>query len=247
MKYRLIPEGPNSSTLKVCRAFKSVFQEPLNEAIKYLQSEIDKLAEIVSSDQPVNAQILTKTAKDKLNRSDDSSSGSSSAIGFTRSPSGTRLFSAAPIGSMNHPRQSQHISAPYRSAINADNVQLRESSSNTALPQGHRGVARDYNEEQHSSGNMDMRRTTWSPFYGQIESTDANAEPLAMSKSREIIDSSSQSQQLRNDKSARKSVDYTLLCVLSVFDGGHTLEQSIRKLPAPLQPFGVDIVVWLLR
>ena len=241
----MIPEGPNSSTLKVCRAFKSVFQEPLNEAIKYLQRETDKLGEeIASSDQLVNAQILMKTVKDKLNRSDDSSSSSSSVIGFTRSPSGTRLFTAAPIGSMTHPRQS----APFRSAVIADNVQLRESSSDAVPPQGHRGVARDYDEEQHSSGNIDNRRTTWSPFYGHIESTD---EPLAINKGRETIEPSSQPppqiQQLRSDKSARKSVDYTLLCVLSVFDGGHTLEQSIRKLPAPLQPFGVDIVVWLLR
>lgn len=248
----------NSSTVKVCRAFKSVFQEPLNEAIQYLQSAIDKQAEdIVSSDQLANAQILTTTAKEKLNRSDDSSS---SAVAFPRSPSGTRLFSTAPMGSMNHTRQSQHIPAPFpRGTINADNVQLRESSSHAAVPHGNSRVAREYGEElQHCGGNIENRRTTWSsPFYGQTESSDANAEQLAMNssclKNKDTIEpsslllSQSQIQQLRNDKSARKSVDYTLLCVLSVFDGGHTLEQSIRKLPAPLQPFGVDIVVWLLR
>jgi hypothetical protein len=233
----------NCSTLKICRAFKSVFQEPLNEAIKYLQSEIDKQAEdVVSSEQFANAQIMTKTAKEELNRVDHSSS--SSVIAFPRSTSGTRLFSSATIGYM-HPRQSQHVPAPFlRGAVNADNVQLATQGTNR--------VARDYGEEHHSGGNTDNRRTTWtSPFYGQTEPTDMSAEQLAMNsnsrKTRESMESSSQMQQLRSDKSARKSVDYTLLCVLSVFDGGHTLEQSIRKLPAPLQPFGVDIVVWLLR
>ena len=45
----------------------------------------------------------------------------------------------------------------------------------------------------------------------------------------------------------RESIEFDLPCVLAVFDGHHSLEHSIRKLPLPLHPFGVDIVVWLLR
>jgi hypothetical protein len=44
-----------------------------------------------------------------------------------------------------------------------------------------------------------------------------------------------------------KSIKFTLPCVLAVFDGFHTLEQAVKNLPLPLHPYGVDIVVWLLR
>jgi len=43
------------------------------------------------------------------------------------------------------------------------------------------------------------------------------------------------------------AVDYSLPCVLSVFDGHRTLESAVSKLPAPAQPFAVDMVIWLLR
>ena len=39
----------------------------------------------------------------------------------------------------------------------------------------------------------------------------------------------------------------SLPVVLSVFDGERTLGQAIRLLSRSLQPFGIDIVVWLLR
>ena len=44
-----------------------------------------------------------------------------------------------------------------------------------------------------------------------------------------------------------ETVEYGFPCILAVFDGHHNLEHSIKKLPLPLHPFGVDIVVWLLR
>ena len=44
-----------------------------------------------------------------------------------------------------------------------------------------------------------------------------------------------------------ETVEYGLPSILAVFDGHHNLEHSIKKLPLPLHPFGVDIVVWLLR
>ena len=43
------------------------------------------------------------------------------------------------------------------------------------------------------------------------------------------------------------SVEFSLPCVLSVFDGHRPLEHAVNKLPPPLQPFAVDMVVWLLR
>lgn len=39
----------------------------------------------------------------------------------------------------------------------------------------------------------------------------------------------------------------SLPCILSIFDGSHTLQESLNLLPRALVPYGVDIVVWLLR
>lgn len=250
-KYRLIPMSPNNSTLKVCRAFNSVFQEPLNEAMKHLQGEIDKMAEeCASSDRLAIAQALIKTAKEKLNCSDDCSSGSgkSSVITFPRNTSSSRLLSAAPTGTLNPSKQSHHGSAPLvRGATNAVNVQVKSSSSSAvAAPQTHSRIARECGDElQHSGSNTENRRTTWTSLsYGQMDSPDTNAESCSINSS---YPKNRERAQYPVNVNARKSVHYTLQCVLSVFDGSHTLDQSIRKLPAPLQPFGVDIVVWLLR
>jgi hypothetical protein len=48
-------------------------------------------------------------------------------------------------------------------------------------------------------------------------------------------------------KYSTKRMDYTLPCILAVFNGFQTLDKAIRKLPLPLHQYGVDIVIWLLR
>ena len=62
------------------------------------------------------------------------------------------------------------------------------------------------------------------------------------------VDNNNNNHTNNNHTNASKhSMDFGLPALLAVFDGHHNLEHSIRNLPLPLQPFGVDIVVWLLR
>ena len=45
----------------------------------------------------------------------------------------------------------------------------------------------------------------------------------------------------------RVVVEYTLPCILALFNGKFKLEKVCMNLPEPLRPSIVDIVVWLLR
>lgn len=235
-KYKVNPRAPTNAALKVTKTFNSVFQKPLQEASKYLEAEIEKLEkeeihENLMLNQPESEnQKLIKTAKDRLNNSDDSHT--SEMLKLPRPLNTSRTFHM-PL-STSPPR----VQAPQKSMFNFSHLNHPNGSKSAISNYPIRSDSIDISDEC-NSGKSDSKIKA-SNKNQTLSSNTRNDEKLNPLSTSDILDT-------YNQKSCKNSVEYTLPFVLAAFDGNRTLEQAIRKLPLPLQPYGVDITVWLLR
>ena len=236
-KYKVNPRAPTNAVLKVTKTFNSVFQKALQEASKYLEAEIDKLEKDESHEslilnQPESEnQKLIKTAKDRLNNSDDSNT--SEMLKNPRSSNHSRPYNI-PISTSPPRTQAQQKSMFNFSHLNHPNG-TKSAPSNYPI----RSDSIDIYDE-HNSGKSDSKIKIILKNHTQSSSAK-NDEKLNPTSSSDIPENSC------HQKPCKNTVEYTLPFVLAAFDGNRTLEQAIRKLPLPLQPYGVDITVWLLR
>lgn len=234
-KYKVNPRAPMNAALKVTKTFNSVFQKPLQEASKYLEAEIEKLEkedENLMLNQPESGnQKLIRTAKDRLNNSDDSHT--SEMLKLPRPSNNSRTFHM-PV-STSPPR----VQAPPKSMFNFSHLNHPNGSKSATSNHPIRSDSLDISDEC-NSGKSDSKMKASNKNHTLFSNT-RNDEKLRPLSTTNIPDNS------YNQKPCKNSVEYTLPFVLAAFDGNRTLEQAIRKLPLPLQPYGVDITVWLLR
>jgi hypothetical protein len=236
-KYKVSPRAPTNAALKVTKTFNSVFQKALQEASKYLEAEIEKLEkeenhENLMPNQPESEnQKLIKTAKDRLNNSDDSHT--SEMLKVPRSSTHTKNFNI--LHSTSPPRAQ----AAQKSMFNFSHLNHPNGTKSAPSNYPTRSECIDMYDELYS-GKSDSK----------IKTSIKNQSQFSSAKNDEKLNPLSASDIPGNpyhQKPCKNSVEYTLPFVLAAFDGNRTLEQAIRKLPLPLQPYGVDITVWLLR
>lgn len=239
-KYKVNPRAPTNAALKVTKTFNSVFQAALREASKFLESEIEKLEkegnhETLMLNQPESDnQKLIRTAKDRLNSSDDSHT--SEVLKVPRSSSTSRTFN---MPYSTSPPRVPHI--PSKSMFNFSHLNNPNALKNVAS-----------SSIGHSDSNDVCDDYTSSKIDNKIKIMNKNNTALSFNthnneKLNPLPNSDNTTGTSYNQKPCKISVEFSLPSVLAVFDGNRTLEQAIRKLPAPLQPYGVDITVWLLR
>ena len=93
-------------------------------------------------------------------------------------------------------------------------------------------------------GSADINRTTQIPA---ISSTASSSSSTTAQQSTDISSNVSKSSPSALSSQQQPTIEYSLPCVLSIFDGHRMLDHAVTKLPPPLQPFAVDMVIWLLR
>ena len=119
-----------------------------------------------------------------------------------------------------------------------------------------------FTKPQRSTSSSSLKNMQHGGKLGSIN-TDINktTQLSAISSSASSSSSSSSTEQKSSDGSPNVSksthtslsnqqqptMEYSLPCVLSIFDGHRMLDHAVTKLPPPLQPFAVDMVIWLLR
>jgi hypothetical protein len=236
-KYKVNPRAPTNAALKVTKTFNSVFQKVLQEASKYLEAEIEKLEKdenhenLMPNQHESENQKLIKTAKDRLNTSDDSHT--SEMLKVPRSSNHPTAFNVP------HSSSPPRTQAAQKSMFNFPHLNHPNGTKGAPSNYPTRSDSIDIYDE-HYSGKSDSKIKTSIKNQSQFSNAkhDEKLSPLSTSDIHENP---------YHQKPCKNSVEYTLPFVLAAFDGNRTLEQVIRKLPLPLQPYGVDIAVWLLR
>lgn len=238
-KYKLNPRAPINGSYKVARTFYSVFQEPLKETAKYLENEMNR-AELDAEQEEFlrhkreTTQKLSNSAKEERLLSDESEalhSGNSrpiSTLQISSSPPTSKL----PINSPKSMFNFSHLNNPSSTKNDFTSSTYSDHSSTDK---------NERNDDNNNLKNEDKNRKD----LAQSNSLLKNSFGRKSSSTSSDVDTSIEAS--CSSKHSKYSTDYTLACVLSVFDGNSTLEQAILKLPPPLRPFGVDMVVWLLR
>jgi hypothetical protein len=238
-KYKLNPRAPINGSYKVARTFYSVFQEPLKETAKYLEYEMNR-AELDAEQEEFlrhkleTTQILSNSANGERLISDESiahHSGSSRPI-TTLQISSSPLTSKLPFNSPKSMFNFSHLNNP--SSTKNEFTSSTQSDHSSIDKNEKYDDNNNYKTEDKSKKDLAQSSSLLKYSFGRKSSSTSSDVDTSI----EVTCTS---------KHSKYSIDYTLSCVLSVFDGNSTLEQAILKLPPPLRPFGVDMVVWLLR
>lgn len=246
-KYRLNPRAPTNGSYKVARTFNSVFQKPLKETAKYLEYEINK-AETDSEKEEllhhkfVINQISSNQVNDKRNLNDENAVLNSGNARQMTSPhlSSSPTSSKIPLNSPKSMFNFSHSNNP--SSTKNENTSSTFSNHPLTDKNEKNEDSNDFNKNEYKNKNDPPSSSSTSQSNNISKNNFGRKSPAVVSDTDCSIEASSNI--INHSKS---SIDYTLPCVLSVFDGNSTLEQAILKLPPPLRPYGVDMVVWLLR
>ena len=248
-KYRLNPRAPTNGSYKVARTFNSVFQKPLKETAKYLEYEINKAEtesekeELLNHKFVINQKFLNPI-NDKRSLNDENAvlnpgnSRQMTSPHLSSSPTSSKLPLNSPKAMLNF----SHLNNP--SSTKNENISSTFSNHPLSDKNEKNDDNNDYNKNEYGNKND----PTSYPSYRSSQSNN-NSKSNFGRKSPAVASDTDCSIEASSSiiKHSKTSIDYTLPCVLSIFDGNSTLEQAILKLPPPLQPYGVDMVVWLLR
>ena len=238
-KYKLNPRAPINGSYKVARTFYSVFQEPLKETAKYLEHEMNR-AELDAEQEDFlrhkheTTQKLSNSAKEERLISVESEALHS---GNSRPMTNLQISSSPPSSKLpfHSPKSMFNFSH-----LNNPSTTKNDFTSSTLTDHSYT----DKNERNDDNNNYKNEEKNKKDL-AQSNSLLKNGFGRKSSSTSSDVDTSIEAS--CSPKHSKYTIDYTLSCVLSVFDGNSTLELTILKLPPPLRPFGVDMVVWLLR
>ena len=251
-KYRLNPRAPTNGSYKVARTFNSVFQKPLKETAKYLEYEMNKAETESEKEELLHHKFVINQnslhpINDKRNVNDENAvlnpgnSRQMTSPHLSSSPTSNKL----PLNSPKSLFNFSHLNNPSSTKNENTNSTF---SNHSLIVKNVRNERNEKNEDNNDYNKNEYKNKNDSSSSSSSQSNNTSKNILGRKSPAILSDTDcSIEASLNNIKHSRRSIDYTLPCVLSVFDGNLTLEQAILKLPPPLRPFGVDMVVWLLR
>lgn len=220
-RYKVTATAPVGASSLAAKSFASKFYEPLNAAVDYLEAELKTLIEeeLQQHQDMLKKQIDEKNLQESERRKADLNGviNNSDSLNITNS----RPFSSPSYSSSGSGVQSNKGNSMFNFS-HLNNPAARRSNLNTNYDTQDREIIKAV--KKGSTFNLDSLKD-------------------------DIIQKKYESNLTANftSKYSKQRMDYTLPCILAVFNGFQTLDKAIRKLPLPLHQFGVDIVIWLLR
>eukprot|EP00596_Hydrurales_sp_CCMP1899_P003461 CAMPEP_0119037084 /NCGR_PEP_ID=MMETSP1177-20130426/5198_1 /TAXON_ID=2985 /ORGANISM="Ochromonas sp, Strain CCMP1899" /LENGTH=873 /DNA_ID=CAMNT_0006997833 /DNA_START=22 /DNA_END=2640 /DNA_ORIENTATION=+ len=221
-RYKVTSNAPVEATSLAAKSFASKFYEPLNAAVDYLELELKTLIEEeLEQHQELQKQIDEKNIQESRRKA-ELNGGTNSSVSLNIANS--RPFSSPSYSSNGNPSSQSKGNSMFNFSHLNNPAARRNNDTN----------------DRRNSDNSD--REVVKPLKkGSTMDLDSLKDDIIPKK----YDSKSPAQFI--SKYSTERMDYTLPCILAVFNGFQTLDKAIRKLPLPLHQYGVDIVIWLLR
>lgn len=214
--------APVAATSLAAKSFASKFYELLNAAVEYLELELKTLIEEEEREhqETLRKQVEEKNLQESIRRKEK--------LNGVINSSGSLMITN---------------SRPFSSHLSSSNVPILQSKGNSMFNFSHLNnpAARKNSDLSRNYNNYDRENVKTVKKGGPTIDPDATKDDATQKEYQNEPTTEFTS------KYSKQRIDYTLPCILAVFNGFQTLDKAIRKLPLPLHPFGVDIVIWLLR